>query len=154
MIGAHGFSKPLLYDRRPMRKLSVLIAIALVPASCADHLPDQDLRITAITVPDAKLSSDDLWKDFQNDAKGSSKRYFGRSMDVSGKITAMEADLAKQPNIFFGPTGAPGVRGRLLDERAAVTLKDLTVGTRVTLRCFCEGINDKKDVLLKSCIRP
>ena len=138
-----------------MRKLPfVLIAVVLATASCADHLPDQDLRITAVTTPDAKLSSDDLWKDFQNDAKGSRKRYFGRSMDVSGKITAIEADLTKQPNVFFGPDGAPGVRARLLDERADVTLKDLTKGTRITLRCFCEGIDDKKDVVLKSCIRP
>ena len=138
-----------------MRKILVLLAaIALATVSCADHLPDQDLRITAVTVPDAKLSSDDLWKDFQNDAKGSSKRYFGRSMDVSGKITAMEADPNKQPYIFFGPEGAPGVRARLLDERAAVTLKDLTRGQRITIRCYCEGIDEKKDVVLKSCIRP
>ena len=61
-----------------MRKLlGFVIATALVAPGCADHLPDQDLRILAVTVPGAKLSSEDLWKDFQKDAAAARKQYFG-----------------------------------------------------------------------------
>ena len=54
----------------------------------------------------------------------------------------------------FSQNADNGVRGLLLDERIAQTTKDVKAGDRITIRCFCEGINDKKDVLLKSCIRP
>jgi hypothetical protein len=138
-----------------MRKLlGIVIAAALFVPACADHLPDQDLRILSVTVPGAKLSSEDLWKDFQKDAAAARKQYFGKSIDVSGKIAWFETDATKTPAVFFGEPGKPGVRGRLLDERAAATLKELTIGARVMLRCYCEGLDEKNDVLLKSCIKP
>ena len=138
-----------------MRKLpGLVIAAALFLPGCADHVPDQDLRILSVSVPDAKLSSEDLWKDFQKDAVAARKQYFGKSIDVSGKVAWFETDATKTPAVFFGEPGKPGVRAHLLDERAAATIKELTISTRVMLRCFCEGLNEQNDVLLKSCIKP
>jgi len=138
-----------------MRRLPwVVIAATLFVPACADHVPDQDLRILSVTVPAAKLSSEDLWKDFQKDAVAARKQYFGKSIDVSGKVAWFESDVTKSPAVFFGEPGKPGVRARLLDDRAAATIKELSIGARVMLRCFCEGLDDKNDVVLKSCIKP
>lgn len=127
--------------------------VAVLVVSCADHLPDQDLRILG-AAPAAKLSADDLWKDFQADPAAARRRYFGKAVDISGRIGSIEADPARMPHIFFTQPGDHGVRARLLDEHAAHITKDLKAGERITLRCFCEGLDEKQDVLLKSCIRP
>ena len=131
--------------------LALVVSVSLVAAACAEHLPDQDLRILA-TPPAAKLSADDLWKDFQKDPAAARRQYFGQAIDVSARISSIQPDLTKMPHIFFGQEGTPGVRARLLDEKAAEIIKDAKAGERITLRCFCEGLNDKQDVLLKSCI--
>jgi hypothetical protein len=135
--------------------LGALIIVALVgllPA-CAEHLPEQDLRIFT-TAPAFKLPADDLWKDFQRDPAGARQQYFGRAVDVSGKVVSIQADAAKVPVVLFADASQHGIRARLLDERAAETVKALTVGSRTTLRCFCEGLTPEQDLLLKSCIRP
>ena len=41
-----------------------------------------------------------------------------------------------------------------LFKMAHPTVAEAKAGARLTLRCFCEGIDENKDVLLKSCIRP
>ena len=135
----------------PMRRWLVCLSIA--GAACVSNLPEQDLRILAAQ-PSAKLSASDLWKDFQTDAAAATKRYFGKAIDVSDKPTAIETEASKGQHFFFAQTADHGVRARLLDEKAAGLLKDAKVGTRITLRCFCQGLDDKQDVLLKSCIRP
>ena len=92
--------------------LALVATVSVLVSACAEHLPDQDLRILAVTTPGAKLSADDLWKDFQRDPSAARRQYFGQSLDVSAKITSFEADLKKVPHIFFGQSGAPGVRAR------------------------------------------
>ena len=134
-----------------MRRLLLCLAIPL--AGCVSNLPEQDLRILNAQ-PSAKLSASDLWKDFEKDAAAARKLYFGRAIDVSDKPTAIETDATKGQHLYFGQTSEHGVRARLLDERAAGILKDAKVGTRLTIRCFCEGLDANKDVLLKSCIKP
>jgi hypothetical protein len=129
------------------------IPIVLVTVACADHLPEQDLRILSAR-PAAKLSASDLWKDFQTDATAARRRYFGQAIDVSDAPTAVEPQAPGGARIVFGQSGERGVIARLLDERAAETAKDAKAGARMTLRCFCEGLDEQKDVLLKSCIRP
>jgi hypothetical protein len=137
-----------------MRKpRGLLLALVLFAPACMKSLPDQDLRILS-AVPAAKLPTDDLWKDFQKDPSAAHRQYFGRAVDVSGKVVAIEADATKVPVVVFSEAGQHGVRARLLDERAAETVKAAIVGTRITLRCFCEGLTPQQDVLLKSCIRP
>ena len=134
-----------------MRRLFICVLIPL--AACVSNLPDQDLRILNAQ-PSAKLSASDLWKDFEKDAAAARKLYFGKAIDVSDKPTAIEADATKGQHLYFSQTSEHGVRARLLDEHAAGILKDAKVGTRITLRCFCQGKDATGDVLLKSCIRP
>ncbi len=131
----------------------LVCAVVLLLPACVKHLPDQDLRILT-AVPAAKLSTDDLWKDFQKDPAAARRQYFGKAVDVSGRVISIAPDAAKIPVIAFSQADQHGVRARLLDERAAETAKGATAGARVTLRCFCEGLNEEQDVVLKSCIRP
>ena len=132
---------------------SLLICLAVLLAACVNNLPEQDLRILNAQ-PSAKLSASDLWKDFQTDAAKAKATYFGKAIDVSDKPTAIEIEASKGQHFFFAQAGERGVRARLLDEKAAEILKDAKVGERLTLRCFCQGLDEKQDVLLKSCIRP
>jgi len=130
-----------------------IAVLAFACAACVSRLPDQDLRITAAS-PAAKLSASDLWKDFQADAKSARSRYFGAAIDVSDAPTAVEPQAPGGARMLFTQGGERGVVARLLDERSTETLTDAKAGTRLTLRCFCEGLDGKGDVLLKSCIRP
>ena len=134
------------------RLLPALVALLAV-ASCANHLPDQDLRILTAQ-PAAKLSASDLWKDFQADAAAAKARYFGKAVDISDAPTAIEPKAPAGSRMIFLQAGERGVVARLLDDRATETLAEAKAGARLTLRCFCEGIDGNKDVLLKSCIRP
>jgi len=139
-----------------MRRLAVcagIVAAMALAVACADHLPDEDLRI--LSAPSgAKLSTDDLWKDFQKDPAAARKQYFGVAVDVSGKILSIDVAAGKPATILFSPADQHGVRARLLEERAAAIIKDAPVFTRITLRCFCEGMDAQQNVLLKSCIKP
>ena len=130
-----------------------MVFALLAAVSCADHLPDQDLRILT-ALPQAKLSASDLWKDFQADAKAAGSRYFGRAVDVSDAPSAVEAQTPGGARLLFAQAGERGVVARLLDDRSAETLKEAKAGSRITLRCFCEGLDSNMDVLLKSCIKP
>jgi hypothetical protein len=135
-----------------LRLLLVLVVLGAA-AACVSQLPDQDLRITTAS-PAAKLSASDLWKDFQADTKAARSRYFGAAVDVSDSPTAVEPQAPGGARMVFAQAGDRGVVARLLDDRAAETLKEAKAGTRLTLRCFCEGLDGSGDVLLKSCIRP
>ena len=136
-----------------LRRLALIVALVAAVAGCVSHLPDQDLRITTAS-PAAKLSASDLWKDFQADASAAKKRYFGAAVDVSDAPTAVEPQAPGGARMVFAQGGEHGVVTRLLDDRATETLKEAKAGTRLTLRCFCEGLDGKGDVVLKSCIRP
>ena len=116
--------------KSPLAFLALLYGGFLLSA-CVDRLPDQDLRI-ATAVPAAKLSSDLLWQEFEKDPSGAAKRYFGKVIDLTGKITSLEASGATGPFIFFAQSEKGGVRASLLADRAAETLKDLQPGARST----------------------
>lgn len=131
----------------------LLLALVLFAPACMKSLPDQDLRILT-AAPAAKLSTDDLWRDFQRDPSAARRQYFGTAVDISGQVVTIEPDATKVPVVVFSEAGQHGVRARLLDERAAETVKGAIVGARITLRCFCEGLTPQQDVILKSCIRP
>ncbi len=136
--------------RSALRLTLALMPLSSLSAGCADRLPDQDLRILQ-AVPVAKLSTDILWQEYQEDRKGADRRYWGNAVEVTGKVTS----VAKDPpaRILFVPSeSAAGVQAGLLDDRAAATLADAAAGQRITLRCFCEGL--ATHVILKSCIKP
>ena len=136
-----------------MHRHLLALAALLAVASCANHLPDQDLRILTAQ-PAAKLAASDLWKDFQADAAAAKSRYFGKAVDISDAPTAIEPNAPAGSRMIFLQAGERGVVARLLDERATATVAEAKAGARLTLRCFCEGLDNNKDVLLKSCIRP
>lgn len=130
-----------------------LVCVLMLATACVEHLPDQDLRILT-AVPAAKLSVADLWQDFQRDPAAATSPYFGKAVDISGKITSVESSPAKAPHVFFGQAGERGIRAYLLEDQTAQIVKNAIVGERFTLRCFCEGLDEQRDVVLKSCIRP
>lgn len=126
------------------------LTFAAAGAGCVDRLPDQDLRILS-AAPAAKLSTSVLWSDYQADRRAADKRYWGKALEVTGKVSSV---LQDPPRIMFLQTTEPGggVEARLLDDRATATLAASPIGERVTLRCFCEG--RQTNVILKSCIKP
>jgi len=119
-------------------------------AACARTLPEQDRRITQAR-PVAKLSADLLWKDYESDRKAADARYWGRAVDVTGKVTAVES--AAPARVVFELEPAKAIEARLLDDQAAAILGSTPVGERTTLRCFCAGLSPDR-VLLMSCIKP
>ena len=136
-----------------MKVLAPIFCVALLIACAADHLPEQDLRI--LSTPSAfKLPPDELWKEFQRDPKAAKAKYHGQVVDLSGKVVAVQPDAAKNPIVYFSSPQEPGLRARLLDERAAEVSKNAAPGARITLRCFCEGLTPENNLLLKSCIQP
>jgi len=138
-----------------MRKRLALSFLCLaLSVACVTQLPEQDMRILEVKNVSAKLTAADLWKDFQQNAASAKSTYFGKAIDLSDKPTAIESDATKGQQVYFGQTTEHGVRARLLDTRAPEILKEAKVGARITLRCYCEGLDDKQDVILKSCIKP
>ena len=55
----------------------------------------------------------------------------------------MQPGADKVPVVFFSNPADHGLRARLLDERAADIIKDAAPGTRLTLRCFVEGLTPR-----------
>lgn len=121
----------------------------LLTAACMRTLPDQDLRIRN-AVAAAKMTAADLWQDYQKDAKAADKQYWGKALEVSGKVTSADALDTASPAVFFAQAETRGVRARLLDEDAAAILKVAVTGQRVTLKCFCDRLEG--DLILKSCV--
>ena len=138
--------------RIPPRQVSHLVRCllaVLLCAGCMTQLPDQDLRIRQ-AIPVAKMSTTDLWRDYQENRDAASARYWGKAVEITGKVTGIEQPAGAPPAVLFAQVEKAGVRANLLDDDAAVVLKVATVGQRVTLRCFCSGLNG--DVILKSCV--
>ena len=125
------------------------VVLALLAVSCADKLPEQDRRITQAS-PAEKLSVDVLWKDYQTDQKSADRRYWGKALDVSGKVTSVETTAPQR--VMFELQAPHGVEARLLDDQAEGILKAAVVGDRMTLRCYCAGLSG--NLILTSCIKP
>ena len=136
-----------------VRRLTTLVAIALA-VGCARTLPDQDRRILS-AVPVMKLPVEDLWTEYQQNAADANSKYWGKAIEVSGKVTgkvtgAPESRTASQ--ILFGPLPDAQVRASVLDDQAAELLSLAVEGQRIRLKCYCDGF--KGAVILKSCVKP
>jgi len=114
-----------------MHRHLLALAALLAVASCANHLPDQDLRILTAQ-PAAKLAASDLWKDFQADAAAAKSRYFGKAVDISDAPTAIEPNAPAGSRMIFLQAGERGVVARLLDERATATVAEAKAGYSIT----------------------
>ena len=135
---------------------AVILVLSL--AACANTLPEQDRRILEATAI-AKLSPDDLWKDYQQNAADSDRKYWGRAVEINGKVDAVVKD-ARQ--LLFGAADNVLVRASLLDDQADALLGEAAEGQRIRLKCFCGGLGsgrssdrpEQKTVILKSCVKP
>jgi hypothetical protein len=127
--------------------LAAITAIGV--AGCANTLPEQDRRILE-TAPTAKLSTDDIWKDYQENPKDADTRYWGRAVEVSGKLMSVVKD--RRELLFGEAADNPRVRALLLDDQAESILGTAAEGQRIRLKCFCAGV--QQAVILKSCVKP
>jgi len=128
--------------------LGAVVLLCFVSAGCVDTLPDQDRRIYQ-AVPVAKISADILWKEYSTDAAAADRLYKNVVLEISGNLTAV---IPGPPHVvlMFGIEDQPGVRATVLDDEAEAIMARAKVGDRLTLRCYCEGLDES--VRLKSCI--
>ena len=133
-----------------MRRASAL-ACLLLTAACARTLPDQDRRIT-VTPAVAKLPAEDLWKEYRDDKSAADKKYWGKAIEVSGKVTSVVSDPSAPRAIKFAVSGEAGIQALLLDDEAADVIKAAEIGRHFRVKCFCAGL--QTDVILRSCVQP
>jgi hypothetical protein len=134
-----------------MRKWLLAIGSLAFLAACVNSLPDQDLRILG-AASDAKLSVELLWKEFQANPDQARRAYFGKVLEITGTTTRVGDDVPTDRYVFFAQSGENGVRANLLDEQAAAILAAAKVQPRVTLKCYCQGLDG--NLILKSCVVP
>jgi hypothetical protein len=136
------------------RAFSCAFLIALVSSSvvgCVDRLPDQDRRILS-AAPDAKMSADILWQEYQQDRDKANRSYWSKVIEITGTVTRVGDDVPTDRYVLFGQAGEFGVRANLLDDRAVPILARARENPRITLRCYCDGLSG--NVILKSCVMP
>ncbi len=73
-------------------------------------------------------------------------------IEITGSATRVGDDVPTDRYVFFAQSGELGVRANLLDEQAAGILAKTKEDPRVTLKCYCEGLDG--NLVLKSCVRP
>lgn len=126
--------------------------VLLLAGACVSQLPEQDRRIRE-AVPVAKMSTADLVRDFTTDPAGARARYWGQAVEVSGTPTKADGRDAVGAFLLFVDEGdAAGVLAHLLDDDAAAIVEAVQDGSRVTLKCYCDGMDGH--VVLRSCVRP
>jgi tRNA_anti-like len=137
-----------------MRNTHLAIALLAITAgaACIDRLPSQDRRILD-AVPAAKLSVENLSRDYQGDAKAADKRYWGKAIEVSGVVSSRRDEAMGAALLFDDKNGTLIVEAQLLDDRAKAILASTSDSQRTTLRCYCSG-SSSGHVVLKSCIAP
>jgi hypothetical protein len=132
-----------------VRALLAAGSAAAIAAACVDRLPAQDRRIID-AAPAAKLTVDDLGRDYQQDPKAADRRYWGKALEVSGVVSRARDDAAGGALIFADKSGVPIVEAGLLEDQAKALLAS-PAGSRVILRCYCAG-KPAAAVVLTSCI--
>jgi len=134
-----------------VRAVTCVLLAAVSAAACVNRLPDQDLRILSAK-PDAKLPVELFWKEFQTNADQARRAYFGKVVELTGSATRVGDTAQTERYVFFAQSGEFGVRANLLDEQAAEILAKTREDPRVTLKCYCQGLDG--NLILKSCVRP
>jgi hypothetical protein len=126
-----------------------VLPLLLALAACQRVVPDQDRRIT-VTPAIAKIPAEDLWKEYKDSAKAADSKYWGKAIEVSGKVSTVLGDPASPVAVRFFVEHDNGIEAFVLDDQAAAVLKTVSVGQRLRLKCFCAGL--KENVILRSCI--
>ena len=132
-------------------RVPVLFMVVVATAACARTLPEEDRRILTATAV-AKLSPDDLWKDYQQNASEADGRYWGKAVEINGAVATVAKDRTP-PVLMFGKPPDVRVRAQLLGDHATKLLNATGGGQRIRLKCFCAGL-DGAVVVLKSCVKP
>lgn len=133
----------------PLRCGLLIAGVLTLMTGCVDRLPAQDRRILD-AVPAAKLTVEDLSRDYQQDRKAADKRYWGKAIEVSGLVASTRDEAMGAALIFADKSGTPIVEAGLLDDQAKAILASTADSRRVMLRCYCDGLNGR--VMLKSCV--
>ena len=134
-----------------MKRLVVRLVIAIATAcglACGPAVSDHDNRIFA-TPASVKLSAADLSTAYASDAGAADGRYRGRVLEISGVIDKVNPGGAV---MLAGGEKGPVVSASLHEDVAAEMIKTLAERQRVTIKCFCEGLDQQ--VRLKSCVAP
>lgn len=100
----------------------------------------------------AKIPAEDLWKEYRDNPKAADAKYWGKAIEVSGKVSTVLGDPASPVAVRFFVEHDNGIEAFVLDDQAAMVLKTVSVGQRLRLKCFCAGLST--DVILRSCITP
>lgn len=129
----------------------VAVAVLAVSAACVDRLPSQDRRILVAT-PVAKMSIEDLAKDYQADQKAADSRYWGKAILVTGQVGKIRNEARPMALTFVDKSAVDIVEAELLDDGASAIVAGLGENRRITLKCYCAGGAGK--VTLKSCVSP
>lgn len=132
--------------RKPVSPAGLLLSMAGLVA-CGPAVSDHDNRIFAATAS-VKLSAADLSMAYASDAGAADGRYRGRVMEVSGVVSNVQP--APAAVLLAGGDKGPLVEASLHEDVAAELLKTVADGQRITIKCFCEGLDQR--VRLKSCV--
>lgn len=127
---------------------AVLLVLAVCIA-CAPSVSDHDNRIFAAPAS-VKLSASDLSVAYAADRAGADDRYRGRVIEISGVVRNPRPG-DRVLTLVAGEAGQT-VEASLHEDAAAEVLTTVADGQRVTLKCFCEGFDQR--VRLKSCVAP
>ncbi|MBK9242926.1 MAG: hypothetical protein IPL75_22285 [Acidobacteria bacterium] len=126
-----------------------VIAVVAGAAACAPSVSDHDNRIFSLPAS-VKLSAVDLSSAYAADAGAADGRYRGRVIEISGVIRSLRPDTTAVT--MAGAEAGPVIEASIHDDVAAQVLKGVADGQRLTLKCFCEGLD--QHVRLKSCVAP
>jgi len=135
-----------------MIRQGVLAAIGLSAivgslSACGPSVSNHDNRIFAMAAS-VKLSATDLAASYVLNSGAADELYRGRAVEISGTVGSV--DEASKTVIMAGPE--PVVWASLHEDVAAELIKTTVQGQRITLKCFCEGLDTQ--VHLKSCVAP
>jgi hypothetical protein len=108
---------------------------------------DHDNRIFS-SPASVKLSATDLSASYAANKGDADGRYRGRVLEISGIVASVV-----EPSAVIVMAGVePQVRASLHEDTSEELLKTVSAGQRITLKCFCEGLDGQ--VGLKSCVAP
>lgn len=140
-------------NRRTTLLMAAMMLMAAGLAACGPAVSDHDNRIFALPAS-VKLSAVDLSIAYASDAGAADGRYRGRVMEVSGVVSKVQPAVAPATAVIVlkGSEAGPLVEASLHEEAAAEMLRTIAEAQRITIKCFCEGLN--LHVRLKSCVTP
>ncbi len=124
-------------------------AVLAGAAACTPAVSDHDNRIFSLPAS-VKLSAVDLSSAYATDAGAADGRYRGRVVEISGVVRGLRPDTSALT--MAGAETGPSVEASVHEDLAAQVLKTVADGQRITLKCFCEGLD--QHVRLKSCVTP